>query len=288
MIRHTRERRCAVCGGHPDLPRHRGQRCYGFRSDDGRYEHCSREEYAGGLEIHGASSTYCHRLDGPCRCGAEHGAAREPMDRAAVMAAIPSAAERSEIAQRIWREARPAAGTIVERYLRARAITIPPPASLRFAMLWHAPSRRELPAMVARVDNVRGELVAVHRTYLRPDGAARVDKLMIGPVRAAATRLAPTRRKLGLTEGIETALSVMTAIPELSVWAALSTSGLRTIELPPPRAAAEVVIFADADPDGLAAAEDAAERLGRAGRRVRIARPPEGFADFNDVLRGVG
>ena len=112
--------------------------------------------------------------------------------------------------------------------------------------------------------------------------------MMLGPVRGGAVRLGPPRRKIGLTEGIETALSVATAIPELSVWAALSTSGLRSVELPPRPQGVEVVIFADADADGLAAAEAAAGRLAREARRVHIARPPHGFGDFNDVLRGVG
>ncbi len=288
MIRHSRHDPCRVCRGHPDLPRGHGERDFGFRSDDGRFEHCTREEYAGSLELHAPSGSYAHRLDGPCTCGVEHSCARDPLDRPAVPRPLFTAAERTERARAIWCAAKLAAGTPVERYLRGRGITGLPPSSLRFAVLWHAPTRCELPAMVARVDNVRGELIAIHRTFLRPDGFDRIDKRMLGPCRGGAVRLGPPARKLALAEGIETALSIMTAIPELSTWAALSTSGLRTIELPAMPLAAEVTGYADADPAGIEAAKDAGRRFARQGRRVRLAIPEGGADDFNDILRGVG
>ena len=85
-----------------------------------------------------------------------------------------------------------------------------------------------------------------------------------------------------IAEGIETALSVIQATGQ-PAWAALSTSGLRTLELPVD--VCDVVLLADGDEPGDAAAYDAGQRLKREGRRVRIARPTWGF-DFNDVLRG--
>jgi hypothetical protein len=80
----------------------------------------------------------------------------------------------------------------------------------------------------------------------------------------------------------------MVGMPELPMWAALSTSGLRTIELPPLPIAGELIIFADRDPAGLEAAEVGGRRLVGEGRRVRIAKPPQGAKDFNDVIRGAG
>jgi len=47
----------------------------------------------------------------------------------------------------------------------------------------------------------------------------------------------------------------------------------------------EVIVLADGDEPGEAAALDAARRWQREGRTARIARPPSGM-DFNDVLRG--
>jgi DNA primase len=65
-------------------------------------------------------------------------------------------------------------------------------------------------------------------------------------------------------------------------WAALSTSGLRSLDLP--RNVRDVIVLADGDEPGEAAAQDAARRWKREGHRVRIARPPMGM-DFNDLLK---
>jgi putative DNA primase/helicase len=64
---------CPICGGHPGKPRGNGVRCHGFISADGRYAHCTREEYAHGLPLTADSQTYAHCLGGPCRCGFAHG-----------------------------------------------------------------------------------------------------------------------------------------------------------------------------------------------------------------------
>ena len=61
-------------------------------------------------------------------------------------------------------------------------------------------------------------------------------------------------------------------------WAALSTSGLRTLELPDH--VRDVVVLADGDEPGEAAARDAALRWKREGRRVRTAQ-----ADHQHVER---
>ena len=83
-------------------------------------------------------------------------------------------------------------------------------------------------------------------------------------------------------EGIETCLAAMqeTGHP---AWAALSTSGLRALDLP--KDVRDVIVLADGDDPGEAAARDCALRWKREGRRVRIARPPKGM-DFNDMLVG--
>ena len=66
-------------------------------------------------------------------------------------------------------------------------------------------------------------------------------------------------------------------------WAALSTSGLRALDLP--EDVRDVIVLADGDEAGEAAARYCAMRWNREGRRVRIARPPQG-SDFNDLLLG--
>jgi len=60
------------------LPQGQGIRCYGFRSSDGLYAHCTRGERAGGIqarETQAGTLTYAHRLKGDCKCGVQHGPA---------------------------------------------------------------------------------------------------------------------------------------------------------------------------------------------------------------------
>jgi phage/plasmid primase-like uncharacterized protein len=106
--------------------------------------------------------------------------------------------------------------------------------------------------------------------------------MMLGPCRGGAVRLEEPDEVLMIGEGIETCLAAMQATGN-PAWAALSTSGLRALDLPD--SVRNVIILADGDDPGEAAARACASRWMRQGRRVRIARPPRGL-DFNDVLLG--
>lgn len=189
-------------------------------------------------------------------------------------------------ALRLWDQAAPAAGTVVEAYLRHRGVTIPPPPALRFARLKHGPTGTWHPAMVAKVEAVDGRFLGVHRTYLAADGRgkAAVDpaKMMLGAVAGGAVHLVPAADGMLIAEGIESTLSAMQASGRPG-WAALSTSGMRALELPAEVRA--VVIVPDGDGPGWAAAEAAARRWEREGRNVRLAVLPRG-RDANDLLRG--
>src|SRR3954452_886097 len=70
--RFTKENPCPVCGGHKDLAQGKSERCWGFLSEDRKYAHCTREEYAGNLEQHPNSDTFSHKLSGDCKCGVSH------------------------------------------------------------------------------------------------------------------------------------------------------------------------------------------------------------------------
>jgi hypothetical protein len=198
----------------------------------------------------------------------------------------PDTKDRTEAARRIWDESQPAAGTPVESYLASRSITIPPPPTLRYHPgLKHGPTGLLLPAMVAAVTVwPEREVNAIHRTFLTADGRTKApvtqNKMMLGPCASGAVRLLQADDELVLTEGIETALSILQASGK-PVWACLSTSGLKAVLLPPE--VKTVTIAADGDDAGKKAAEEAASRLYRDGREVRIARPPDGY-DFNDLL----
>lgn len=197
------------------------------------------------------------------------------------------AAKREAQALRLWLEAQPIGGTLAERYLRGRGITCALPATLRFVpSCWHVSGRR-FPALVARVDG--GEGFAVHRTYLRPDGAGKAEvdppKAMLGAVSGGAVRLSEGPGRLVVAEGIETALSLLCGLLEgpAAVWAALSTSGLRGLRLPPDPG--RLVVAPDGDAPGLAAAHALAERAHGLGWKVTLLPAPNG-RDWNDVLTG--
>jgi putative DNA primase/helicase len=196
-------------------------------------------------------------------------------------------AKRNHAALAIWQSATPAGGTLAETYLVSRGLHLSPPPTLRFHAGLKHPSGGIWPAIVALVTRAAdGAPVAIHRTFLSRDGGGKApvdpQKMMLGPCRGGAVRLGAPNGLLMVGEGIETCLSAL-QVTGYSAWAALSTSGLRNLELPGD--VSDVVVLADGDEAGEAAAHFAAVRWRREGRRVRIARPPQGM-DFSDVLVG--
>jgi hypothetical protein len=187
---------------------------------------------------------------------------------------------------RIWDASRDARGTTVETYLASRGLVLPASRRLRFhTALVHA-TGIVWPAMVALVTDAADKPVGVHRAFLARDGSGKAPvspaRMSLGPIRGGAVRLGPAAKKIVVGEGIETVLSVMQSTGEPG-WAALSTSGLRALVLP--HIVEGVIVLADADEPGEAAARAAASRWARGGRQVRIAHPTTGYNDFNDMLR---
>jgi putative DNA primase/helicase len=140
--------------------------------------------------------------------------------------------------------------------------------------------------MVARIDNIDGELIGIHRTWLARDAAGvwrRRDRAMLGRAAGGAVRLAPVAEVLMIAEGIETALAGQEATVQ-AAWAALSTSGLMALRLPP--VVRHVVILADNDPSGAGsrAAQTAAQRWLAEGRRVSIYMSPVVGEDAADLI----
>jgi phage/plasmid primase-like uncharacterized protein len=196
------------------------------------------------------------------------------------------AEKRAAQAKRVWQEAQPIAGTLAETYLRGRGITALLPATLRFhPECWHRPTARRLPAMVAAVQGAG--LFAVHRTWLSADGLGKADidppKAMLGAVTGGAVRLSDGFGPLVVAEGIETALSLASGLlrTPATVWAALSTSGIRGLHLPP--TASRLTIAADGDAPGRQAANALAERAHALGWQVSLLPAPDG-RDWNDIL----
>jgi hypothetical protein len=218
---------------------------------------------------------------------ARHNSGRR-RDRITRIEVDAGAVRRTQAALGVWQASRPAEETLVAIYLRSRGIAVAPPPCLRFHAGLKHPSSGVWPAMVALVTNgADGTPLAIHRTFLSRDGNGKApvnpQKMMLGPCRSGAVRLAHPGEVLMVGEGIETCLAAMQATDH-AAWAALSTSGLRSLDLP--REVRNVIVLADGDNPGEAAAQACACRWKREGRRVRIARPPWGM-DFNDMLPGL-
>ncbi|MEM7524104.1 MAG: hypothetical protein AAF360_10170 [Pseudomonadota bacterium] len=166
-----------------------------------------------------------------------------------------------------WRAAEPLGDDLAALYLRGRGID---PAALRFigrdgAMrrgwppslrfhpgLAHPDAPREdraswtFPALLGLIQAPDGRPIGLHRTFLKPDGSAKTDRLpradssakaMLGDARGGSVRLSfgPSCATLGrrrfesallVAEGIEDALSVLMAAPYAPVWAALSRGSI--------------------------------------------------------------
>src|SRR5262249_30835451 len=145
--------------------------------------------------------------------------------------AVRTDAQRSKAALAIWQSARLAGGTLARSYLASRGLHLPPPPpTIRFHPGLKHPAGGIWPAMVALVTRgIDDTPLAIHRTFLARDGQGKAriepEKMMFGPCRGGAVRLATPGGVLMVGEGIETCLSAMQASGH-PAWAALSTSGL--------------------------------------------------------------
>ncbi|MBU8541605.1 toprim domain-containing protein [Falsiroseomonas tokyonensis] len=135
------------------------------------------------------------------------------------------------------------------------------PAALR----WHAASS----ALVIAVNDAASGLVrAVQTLALHPDGTPRRRangskvKLSFGPIAGRAVRFGwqhDAEGRWGIAEGPVTALAAAQLLGH-PVWAALGAGNLPNVT--PPSWARTATVVADHDDAGLAAAEEAARRLG--------------------------
>ena len=212
--------------------------------------------------------------------------------------------DRTEAARRLWQRCRAIDGTHAEAYLRARAIDRCRFPALRFhpALFYRdGGTVRRLPALIAAVTDAaeersgpgehsgHGAISGVHRTWLDPHRPAKAPvarpRKALGRVHGLAVRFGdPAPPTLLVGEGIETVLSIVTAMPDTVAAAALSAGSLGAFA--PSPGVRRLVVARDNDPEGERAAERLARRCARAGVAALIV-APEG-ADFNDDLLALG
>lgn len=196
-----------------------------------------------------------------------------------------TARQKSDIAFRLWRDAIPIPGTPAEAYIRGRAITCDLPPTLRFHPACSHPCGQRLPAMLALIEGV--DDFGVHRTFLRNDGRGKAtvtpDKAMLGAAAGGGVRLSEGGSTLAVAEGVETALSLASGLlpGPVTVWAALSSGGMRGLRLP--ARAGRLIVATDGDEPGRAAGHSLTERAAALGWAVSLLPAPDG-RDWADVL----
>jgi len=213
-------------------------------------------------------------------------------------------------ALRLWRKSSSIAGTLGQAYFRGRAITINAGHSCRFQSnvgYWIGdPENPDGPPRLlhrgpAIVMGFRygddPEIVGVHRVYLDDRGRKLVlpdpdepgeflpAKKAQGLFRGCHIRLGEWSDGDGIeivaSEGPENCLSLCQGLG-LPGLCSISSGNLPIVRLP--SSVKSVIVGADNDPAGRAAAEKAQISFARQGARARVIFPPEGM-DWNDCAR---
>jgi hypothetical protein len=197
-------------------------------------------------------------------------------------------AERVRRALALWAEAGPWRRSPVERYLSARLGAAPagPVADVRFHPRCPFGPHGQREAMIALIRHVEtGRPQGVHRTALRRGGGRdrSIPKMMLGQAAGGAVWLCDDgeiETGLIIGEGIESTLAAA-ARWRWPALAALSAGGLA--RFPILAGIERLVIAADADDAGIAAARTLARRYAEAGRFAEVIRPATAGRDFADL-----
>jgi hypothetical protein len=200
----------------------------------------------------------------------------------------------SESARRLFAMSQPIAGTIAETYLRKRGITaLHEIRALRFHARCYY--RRDVdapteiwPALIAAVTDLVGNITGAHRTWLDPSG---IDKAPVDTPRRAMGNLLGHGVRFGIAsdvmaagEGLETMLSLHSALPALPMLAALSANHLAAILFP--GTLRRLYIARDRDAAGDLAVATLTERAQAVGIEALTLTPALG--DFNEDLCQLG
>ena len=193
----------------------------------------------------------------------------------------------SAAALRIWRKAEPLGGSPAKAYLESRGI-LAASSALRFhpqTPLGPKGRARFLPAMIAAVSLDEGP-IAIHRTFLSTEASTKATfdkpKRALGSLGEAAVRLFdPVSGKLGLAEGIESAMSAY-ALTSVPVWATLGNERFGLVSIP--ESVTELHLFVDHDAGGVLAASRGLGAYAQEGRTIQVRKPHPSDTDWNDEL----
>ena len=219
------------------------------------------------------------------------------MERTKLQSPVPVGSP--EAARRLIAISQPIARTLVESYLRGRAITaLHGTASLHFhPRCYYRPEgggpTETWPAMIAAVTDLDGRITGAHRTWLNPAGFEPITlgKAPIDSPRRAMGHLLGNAVRFGIAhdvaaagEGIETMLSLRCVMPGMPLMAGLSAAHLAAILFP--RTLRRLYVVRDNDPAGRGAMDTLLRRAHEAGIDAVALSPQDD--DFNADLRHFG
>ncbi len=183
--------------------------------------------------------------------------------------------------------------TQVEKYLNSRDIMRMPTNCMRIECnVWHSDLGRHFDVMCCAALNHRNELAYIHRTFLEngkkinSDSAKKIETVVKSD--NVAVKLFPNSSHLGVSEGIESALSAA-QVYKVNTWALLNTAFMKKFRAP--IGVKTLTVYADNDCHGagLAAAFECANKnlmCKNDVSRVIVKWPQKG--DFNDHLKDPG
>lgn len=212
-----------------------------------------------------------------------------------------------EAAAAIWNASVGLAGTLGESYLHGFKHRTPPggwPDCLRFHGGLYVLGVGRFAALVARVDDLDGNLTGIWREYIGPDGKKAPvsnQKMGLGPVAGGAIRLGGLGPKIGAAEGLRTALGAWALIDyAYPVWSCLSTAGLIGFEIPlvvqsmvgfpdgdmPVRWNPKLGMYVPCEPPGRAAMRTLRDRaVSEEGVEFVIAAEPPPLVDYENICQ---
>ncbi|WP_445767784.1 DUF7146 domain-containing protein [Rheinheimera sp.] len=219
------------------------------------------------------------------------------------------AKKRKSNIDKIWAGAKSVADSPVETYLRYRGIKGDPASwnnlffheGLAYKEDDNSPWTRH-PGMLAIIRDATGKPLTLHRTFLADDGAGKAavsrQKMMLAqprPLNGAAIRIdhpvdTPVGKLIGITEGIENALSIREATG-CPMWVGISDRIMEQVAFPDD--VKIVIVWADIEPSGagLRAAETLRRTLEPKGITVIVEAPhhiEREKCDWNDVYQEFG
>ncbi|MCJ7420946.1 CHC2 zinc finger domain-containing protein [Sphingomicrobium astaxanthinifaciens] len=174
-------------------------------------------------------------------------------------------------------------------YLASRGIAVEELSGLENLRETKLPFRgdgKEHPVLIAGLRDGNGDLTAIQRTFLTPEGqklAGPESKRSLGTVRGSAVKIGDSVEELVICEGLEDALTLRLANPSVSVWAA--AGGNMLCSLPIPDECTRLTIARDNDEAGKSAVEASAKMFWREGRQISVMAPSPEFKDFNEELQ---